>query len=197
MPGRDDAADPHAPDPRRARRADPRRRPAAPGARHGRGARVLPGRRGRTRRAATGPASSSPDRALALGESPVRPLQRAHGADAPRAGRQRRRRPHRAQAPGRGSGESLRGERPLPLVLARAPRRALAVPGPGGRAPGRRRPRRLLRMSAPRLLVIMGSGETAPTMVTPHREIVARFGSNPSGAVLLDTPYGFQENASE
>ncbi len=52
-------------------------------------------------------------------------------------------------------------------------------------------------MSAPRLLVIMGSGETAPTMVTPHREIVARFGSNPSGAVLLDTPYGFQENASE
>jgi cyanophycinase-like exopeptidase len=52
-------------------------------------------------------------------------------------------------------------------------------------------------MSAPRLLVIMGSGETAPTMVTPHREIVARFGGNPSGAVLLDTPYGFQENASE
>ena len=52
-------------------------------------------------------------------------------------------------------------------------------------------------MSAPRLLVIMGSGETAPTMVTPHREIVARFGGNPSGAVLLDTPYGFQENAAE
>jgi len=43
----------------------------------------------------------------------------------------------------------------------------------------------------------MGSGETAPTMVTPHREIVARFGSVPPRAVLLDTPYGFQENADE
>ncbi len=52
-------------------------------------------------------------------------------------------------------------------------------------------------MSAPRLLVIMGSGETAPTMVTPHRDIVARFGGAPPRAVLLDTPYGFQENAAE
>jgi hypothetical protein len=43
----------------------------------------------------------------------------------------------------------------------------------------------------------MGSGETAPTMVTPHREIVARLGDAPPRAVLLDTPYGFQENASE
>src|SRR5215468_7717847 len=43
----------------------------------------------------------------------------------------------------------------------------------------------------------MGSGETAPTMVTPHREIVARFGGAPPRAVLLDTPYGFQENADE
>jgi cyanophycinase-like exopeptidase len=51
-------------------------------------------------------------------------------------------------------------------------------------------------MTAPRVLVIMGSGETAPTMVTPHREIVARFGGAPR-AVLLDTPYGFQENAAE
>src|SRR5262245_48397888 len=52
-------------------------------------------------------------------------------------------------------------------------------------------------MSPPRLLVIMGSGETAPTMVTPHREVVARFGTTPPRAVLLDTPYGFQENAAE
>jgi len=52
-------------------------------------------------------------------------------------------------------------------------------------------------MSSPRLLVIMGSGETAPTMVTPHRDIVARFGRTPPRAVLLDTPYGFQENAAE
>ena len=43
----------------------------------------------------------------------------------------------------------------------------------------------------------MGSGETAPTMVTPHREIVARLGEPTPRAVLLDTPYGFQENASE
>jgi hypothetical protein len=52
-------------------------------------------------------------------------------------------------------------------------------------------------VTAPRVLVIMGSGETAPTMVTPHREIVARFGGAAPRAVLLDTPYGFQENAAE
>jgi len=52
-------------------------------------------------------------------------------------------------------------------------------------------------VSAPRLLVIMGSCETAPTMVTPHRDIVARFGGTAPRAVLLDTPYGFQENAAE
>ncbi len=52
-------------------------------------------------------------------------------------------------------------------------------------------------MSPPRLLAIMGSGETAPTMVTPHRDIVARLGGGALRAVLLDTPYGFQENAAE
>jgi hypothetical protein len=52
-------------------------------------------------------------------------------------------------------------------------------------------------VSAARILAIMGSGETAPTMVTPHREIVARLGQPTPRAVLLDTPYGFQENASE
>jgi cyanophycinase-like exopeptidase len=45
------------------------------------------------------------------------------------------------------------------------------------------------------LLVIMGSGETAPTMVKPHREILQRCGDRP--AVLIDTPYGFQENADD
>src|SRR5262245_8027834 len=45
------------------------------------------------------------------------------------------------------------------------------------------------------LLVIMGSGETAPTMVKPHREIFKRVGDR--NAVLLDTPYGFQENADD
>jgi hypothetical protein len=49
----------------------------------------------------------------------------------------------------------------------------------------------------PRLLALMGSGETAPTMVTTHREIVARLGGGSPPAVLLDTPYGFQENAPE
>jgi len=51
-------------------------------------------------------------------------------------------------------------------------------------------------VKTPRILAFMGSGETAPTMVTPHREIVARLGEGPR-AVLLDTPYGFQENGPE
>ncbi len=46
-----------------------------------------------------------------------------------------------------------------------------------------------------RVLVIMGSGETAPTMVKPHRAILERV--RPGGAVLLDTPYGFQPNADD
>jgi hypothetical protein len=49
----------------------------------------------------------------------------------------------------------------------------------------------------PRLLVIMGSGETAPTMVKPHRSLFERFGHDPVNAVLLDTPYGFQMNADD
>ena len=47
-----------------------------------------------------------------------------------------------------------------------------------------------------RLLVIMGSGETAPTMVKTHRALLERF-DDPVSAVLLDTPYRFQENASD
>jgi hypothetical protein len=49
-------------------------------------------------------------------------------------------------------------------------------------------------MTGPRLLTIMGSGETAPTMVKVHRGILERVGAP---AVLLDTPYGFQENADD
>ncbi|HEX4863435.1 MAG TPA: hypothetical protein VFV02_05145 [Acidimicrobiales bacterium] len=49
----------------------------------------------------------------------------------------------------------------------------------------------------PRLLVIMGSGETAPTMVKPHRSVFERFGTEPVQAVVLDTPYGFQANADD
>lgn len=55
-----------------------------------------------------------------------------------------------------------------------------------------------------RLLTIMGSGETAPTMVKPHREIFERLATAETGdprgdvaAVFLDTPFGFQENAEE
>ena len=51
-------------------------------------------------------------------------------------------------------------------------------------------------MTLPRILVIMGSGETAPTMVPTHR-LISRMLPNPARATLLDTPYGFQENAPE
>lgn len=42
----------------------------------------------------------------------------------------------------------------------------------------------------------MGSGETAPTMVSTHRALVAKL-PQPRRVVLLDTPYGFQENSVE
>jgi cyanophycinase-like exopeptidase len=48
----------------------------------------------------------------------------------------------------------------------------------------------------PRVLVILGSGETSPTMVTPHQQVFAQLGRQVP-AVSLDTPYGFQENADE
>lgn len=51
-------------------------------------------------------------------------------------------------------------------------------------------------MTLPRILTIMGSGETAPTMVSTHRSLTSRLPS-PAKTVLLDTPYGFQENAPE
>ncbi|WP_157963568.1 CysS/YqeB C-terminal domain-containing protein [Actinocorallia populi] len=52
--------------------------------------------------------------------------------------------------------------------------------------------------SAPRrVIAVLGSGETSPTMVTLHRELVARFGDEPPAAVLLETPYGFQENVAD
>src|SRR5438105_13448308 len=43
----------------------------------------------------------------------------------------------------------------------------------------------------------MGSGETAPTMAKVHRLLVDRLGAPPVDAVVLDSPYGFQENADE
>ncbi len=58
-------------------------------------------------------------------------------------------------------------------------------------------------MSIPRVLTLMGSGETAPTMVSTHRRLAARLEPSPGRvranvtAAVLDTPYGFQENAPE
>jgi cyanophycinase-like exopeptidase len=46
-----------------------------------------------------------------------------------------------------------------------------------------------------RLLAILGSAETTPTMTKPHRAMFEHVGSAP--AVLLDTPYGFQENVDD
>lgn len=44
------------------------------------------------------------------------------------------------------------------------------------------------------VLAVMGSGETAPSMVETHKRLFARAGPD---ALLVDTPYGFQENADE
>jgi len=43
----------------------------------------------------------------------------------------------------------------------------------------------------------MGSGETSPTMTSVHVDLFARLGPPPVPAVMLDTPFGFQENAAE
>jgi hypothetical protein len=47
------------------------------------------------------------------------------------------------------------------------------------------------------VLAVMGSGETSPTMVTVHRELVARLGLERPRAVVLETPYWFQVNADD
>ncbi len=52
-------------------------------------------------------------------------------------------------------------------------------------------------MTPPRLLAIIGSGETAPTMTPVHAELFERAGEAGRRAVMLDTPYGFQENADD
>ena len=47
----------------------------------------------------------------------------------------------------------------------------------------------------PARLVIIGSGETSPTMVKVHRELLATAGGGNSA--MLDTPFGFQANADD
>ena len=44
-------------------------------------------------------------------------------------------------------------------------------------------------------LVLMGSGELAPTMVATHRDALIASGADE--VVVLDTPFGFQENADD
>ena len=47
----------------------------------------------------------------------------------------------------------------------------------------------------PARLVIIGSGETSPTMVKVHRDLLASRGDG--AALMLDTPFGFQANADD
>src|SRR4051812_46230069 len=49
----------------------------------------------------------------------------------------------------------------------------------------------------PRLLAIVGSGETTAAAARVHRELVARLGPAPVAATIVDTPYLFQENAAD
>jgi cyanophycinase-like exopeptidase len=48
-----------------------------------------------------------------------------------------------------------------------------------------------------RLLAIIGSGETAPTMTSVHAGLLQVAGGRSAHPVMLDTPYGFQENADD
>ena len=49
----------------------------------------------------------------------------------------------------------------------------------------------------PRLIALFGSGETSPVMTSVHQELIARVSDPDLNAILLDTPFGFQENADE
>jgi hypothetical protein len=49
----------------------------------------------------------------------------------------------------------------------------------------------------PRLIAIFGSGETSPAMTSVHKGLIARVGYPQLDAILLDTPFGFQQNADE
>ena len=52
-------------------------------------------------------------------------------------------------------------------------------------------------MATVRVLAIIGSGETSPTMVTVHRELLSRLETTGPQAIALATPYAFQENAPD
>jgi hypothetical protein len=48
-----------------------------------------------------------------------------------------------------------------------------------------------------RLIALFGSGETSPAMTSVHQDMLARVSDPNPNAILLDTPFGFQENADE
>ena len=45
-------------------------------------------------------------------------------------------------------------------------------------------------------IAILGSGETSPNLVSVHRKLLNRLSEDVS-ASLIDTPFGFQENADQ
>ena len=49
-------------------------------------------------------------------------------------------------------------------------------------------------MSKSRILTLFGSGETSPHMAKNYRKIIDNLGYKPQKNILLDTPFGFQEN---
>jgi cyanophycinase-like exopeptidase len=51
-------------------------------------------------------------------------------------------------------------------------------------------------MEVPRVLAFIGSGETSPAMARAHADLARRLPPARPG-VVVDTPYGFQENADE
>src|ERR1700737_344062 len=51
--------------------------------------------------------------------------------------------------------------------------------------------------NAPRLIALFGSGETSPVMASGPQGAIARVSDPDLNAILLDTPFGFQENADE
>jgi hypothetical protein len=48
-----------------------------------------------------------------------------------------------------------------------------------------------------RLVALFGSGETSPAMTSVHQDLMARVSRPLLNAILIDTPFGFQENAAE
>jgi hypothetical protein len=56
---------------------------------------------------------------------------------------------------------------------------------------------RMGQASGCRVLAVIGSGETSPTMVTVHKDLVSRLGTRDPAAVLIEDPYAFQENAED